>query len=120
MTSRTEFLRTITRRRLLERRPPRRLPPGAVGDATLRWGEPSNFQLSSGGGSPPPEQPESDLPPIGDEQDNVLEFTEVSRETTTVRISNPADPADFVDVERIDRISFKGPDGLIRAFILNN
>ena len=115
MTSRTEFLRLPAGRRPLDRRPPRRPPPGAVGDATLRWGDPSNFQQSSGGGISI-SQPLDDLPPL----DVVLEFTEIARETTTVRITNPLDANDFVDVERIDRITFLGPDGLIRAFILNN
>lgn len=104
------------------RRIPRRRPPGASGEATLRWGRPSRFQFTSGGGStqprftvlPPGDEAEEDAAALG------LIFTETDRQTTTVRIFNPQDANDFVDVERIDRISFTGPDGVIRTFVLNN
>ena len=106
------------------RRIPRRRPPGASGDATLRWGEPSDFQFSSRGGTRISIiQPTFTDLPQGDDDDiaaDGLIFTETERETTTVRITNPQDANDFVDVERIDRISFLGPDGVIRTFVLNN
>ena len=103
---------------------PRRRPPGASGDAILRWGEPSDFQFSSRGGTRIRFiQPRfSDLPQ-GDDDDiaaDGLIFTEIERKTTTVRITNPQDSEDFVDVERIDQISFLGPDGVIRTFVLTN
>lgn len=104
------------------RRIPRRRPPGAVGDAVLRWGAPSNFQFLSDGGTT---QPIYNILPGGDEEardDEALGlvFTETERQVSVVRVSNPLDAADFVDVERIDQISFLGPDGLIRTFVLNN
>lgn len=105
---------------------PRRRPPGATGEATLRWGAPGDFQFASNrGGGFAITQPIINRLPPGDEaeEDDAalgLIFTETTRQTTTVRITNPSDPADFVDVERIDRISFSGPDGVIRTFVLNN
>ena len=101
---------------------PRRRPPGADGEATLRWGAPGVFQFITGGGVT---QPTFTVLPSGDaaEEDDAalgLIFTETGRQTTTVRISNPQDAQDFVDVERIEQISFQGPDGLIRTFVLNN
>ncbi len=103
---------------------PRRRPPGATGDAVLRWGRPGDFQFSAGAIPPAATQPIFIILPGGDEGEDDLEeglvFTELSRETTTVRISNPADAGDFVDVERIDRITFDGPDGRRRTFVLNN
>lgn len=104
---------------------PRRRPPGASGEATLRWGAPSDFQFSSRGGTRfSIKQPIYTFLPQGDDEDETaadgLIFTETKRATTTVRISNPLDANDFVDVEVIDRISFEGPDGVIRTFVLNN
>ncbi len=101
---------------------PRRRPPGATGDAVLRWGKPGDFQAANVGSAFT--QPFFIITPSGDEgEDDFVDglvFTEKSRETTTVRISNPLDAADFVDVERIDKISFTGPDGVVRTFVLNN
>ena len=104
--------------------PPKRRPEGASGDAVLRWGRPSSFQMSTGSGGGFT-QPRIDILPSGDDEaanDEALGliFTETARLTTTVRISNPLDAADFVDVEQIDRISFRGPDGVIRTFVLSN
>ncbi len=101
--------------------PPRRPPEGAAGDAVLRWGAPSNFQISSGGGDIFITQPDfDDLPDPELDEGLGLIFTETARLTTTVRISNPLDANDFVDVEKIDQISFRGPDNVIRTFVLNN
>jgi hypothetical protein len=123
LISKSAVQRSAERRRPTPvRRIPRRRPSGAVGEAILRWGDPSAFQFISGGGTT---QPIYDFLPGGDEEaedDEALglQFTETERQVTVVRVSNPEDAADFVDVERIDRISFLGPDGLIRTFILNN
>lgn len=103
-----------------------RRPPGASGDAVLTWGRESQFQFSD-----PPAAPENaiyvNLPPIDTSDPNATDgpdlgliFTETARQTSTVRVFNPQDSADYVDVERIERISFRGPDGLIRTFVLNN
>ncbi len=120
MSSRFEFFRGITGTRASSPLPPRRRPEGASGDAVLRWGAPSNFQVASGSGGVFITQPGFDeLPPDDDEALGWI-FTETERQTTTVRIFNPVDANDFVDVEKIDQISFLGPDGLIRTFVLNN
>ena len=104
---------------------PRRRPPGATGTAVLRWGATGDFQARQGAGSGfAVTQPIFNFTPGGDtSEDDFLDgllFTEKSRETTTVRITNPLDAGDFVDVERIDKISFTGPDGVVRTFVLNN
>ena len=107
---------------------PRRRPPGATGEATLRWGATGDFQFAAGrGGVFAKTQPIFIILPQGDEAEDEdggaaegLIFTETGRLTTIVRVSNPLDANDFVDVERIDRISFVGPDGVIRTFVLNN
>ena len=103
--------------------PPRRVPVGASGDATLRWGAASRFEIFDAGAAT---RPIFVATPSGDDQDadNPLDeglvFTETAREVTVVRVSNPLDANDFVDVEVIDQISFRGPDGIIRTFVLNN
>lgn len=103
-----------------------RRPPGASGAAVLTVGRESRFQFSD-----PPAAPETaiyvglpaiDTPGAGDTTGPALGlvFAETKRQTSTVRVTNPQDSEDWVDVERIERISFRGPDGLIRTFVLNN
>lgn len=48
----------------------------------------------------------------------VLEYYEIERTTETVRISNPEDSAQYVDVERVLTIMFEGPDGRRHNFNL--
>ena len=97
--------------------PPRRPPEGASGDAVLRWGRPSNFVISAKNRTSNivsyPTQPE-------EEEEEGLVYQEVERTTTTVRVENPDDSEQFVDVERIDRITFLGPDNIPRTFVLTN
>jgi hypothetical protein len=38
-------------------------------------------------------------------------YTEVNRTTETVRVTNPTDSSQYVDVQRIKSIVFRGPDG---------
>lgn len=45
---------------------------------------------------------------------------EVSRKTTVARVTNPEDPNQYVDVERIDEITFNGNDGVQQRFVFNN
>ncbi len=103
---------------------PRSRPPGATGTAVLRWGAVGDFQAAAGGTGIAVRDVIINFPAGGDEAEDDfvdgLVFTEKSRETTTVRITNPLDTDDFVDVERIDKISFDGPDGRVRTFVLNN
>ena len=98
--------------------PPRRRPEGATGDAVLRWGRASNFPVSAKRTLTTivnwPTQPEDE------EEDLGLVYTETERITTTVRVENPDDDEQFVDVERIDQITFLGPDGVPRTFVLTN
>lgn len=47
-------------------------------------------------------------------------FTEVSRVTSTVRVENPGDPAQYVDVERIDQVLFASGDGRTLLLKFNN
>ncbi len=98
--------------------PPRRRPEGATGDAVIRWGRASNFPVSA----KPNITTVVSFPtaPVDEEEDLGLIFTETERQTTTVRIENPLDSTQFVDVERIDQITFLGPDGLARTFVLTN
>lgn len=48
----------------------------------------------------------------------VLVYSEVSRTTETVRVTNPQDSNQWVDVARIKSITFRGPDGIDRRFDL--
>lgn len=71
-------------------------------------------QLERGGGAPKSLQPQGSAPEStetpsvnpGNES-----WTETARTTTTVRITNPSDPAQFVDVERVVTITFDRGDG---------
>lgn len=100
-----------------------RVKPGEGGEASATWGGPSQFVLPDGidqdssGLTVNIEEPEKTDPPP---EVQVLEFTEVQRNVSEKRIENPDDPEDFVDVEVIDDITFAGPDGIFRRFILKN
>lgn len=48
------------------------------------------------------------------------ELTEVSRQTTTVRVENPDDPTQFVDVERIQKLHMRDENGADHFLTLNN
>ena len=71
-------------------------------------------QLERGGGAPKSTQPKGSAPEstetpvanIGNES-----WTETARTTTTVRIENPSDASQFVDVERVVTITFDRGDG---------
>ncbi len=47
-------------------------------------------------------------------------YTEVSRVTSTVRVENPGDPAQYVDVERIDQVLFTSGAGRLLLLKFNN
>jgi hypothetical protein len=57
------------------------------------------------------EYEEEEVPPIL--------YHEVARQVSVVRISNPEDASQYVDVERIERIVFRGPDRDVE-FVLNH
>lgn len=52
--------------------------------------------------------------------DESVEREEISRETRVVRIENPEDSNQYVDVEVIDAISFQDPNRSKRRYTLNN
>ena len=123
MTSRFEFLvrgAQLGGSRLGGRNLPQiRVPPGATGEAVHRWGRKANF-LFTAPGTVTTVVIFNDLPDIDDPDGAARIFTETVREVDVVRVTNPSDSAQFVDVERIKRISFRGEDGIISTFRLNN
>lgn len=100
-------------------------PPGALAEAVLRWGAKSNFNLT--GNEAPTDPSFNVLLPIDYPSDDdltdptqALVFTEINRQVSVVRVFNPQDNQQWVDVERIEQISFMGPDNRIRTFVLTN
>lgn len=53
-------------------------------------------------------------------QPNLLTYDEISRKTTTVRVTNPTDPEQYVDVERVDVATFRNADGTHSQFKFRN
>lgn len=100
--------------------PPIRRPPGATGEAVHRWGRKANFTFTAPGTVTTQVIWPDGLPDIDEPDDAARIFTETEREVDVVRVTNPSDSAQFVDVERITRISFLGEDGIVRTFVLNN
>lgn len=49
--------------------------------------------------------------PVNAQQTSSESWTETARTTTTVRIENPSDSSQFVDVERVVTITFDRGDG---------
>lgn len=47
-------------------------------------------------------------------------WTETSRETETVRVTNPEDEEQYVDVERMTRVTFVMPSGLTVTLVFSN
>ncbi len=97
-----------------------RRPPGAIGEAVHRWGRQANLSWTTPGQVTTQVIFTDGLPPIDDPEDAARIFTETEREVDVVRVENPSDSAQFVDVERITKISFLGEDGITRTFVLNN
>jgi hypothetical protein len=84
-------------------------------DSLIRWGRPSEYgtatqtkEESRGGFSVVNSSP-SKTPQDPNKAPKV--YTEVSRTTETVRVTNPSDANQYVDVARITSILFRGPDG---------
>lgn len=88
-------------------------------EAFLSWGGPSQFSYQNSfrdlarsgigfrvGGGDDPE-------PVG-------VWIEQGRDVTLVRVENPDDADQFVEVERIDKIVFRGPGGLQVQYVLMN
>ncbi|KJS40353.1 MAG: hypothetical protein VR70_05780 [Rhodospirillaceae bacterium BRH_c57] len=67
-------------------------------------------------GVPAPPRREYGPPPIGEEDDDPppagpAVWTEIARTTSTVRVENPEDPEQYVDVERVETLLMRGPGG---------
>lgn len=87
--------------------------------AFVRVGQPSDFTFDQtfrqkAGGIGFRTNDGEDPEPITDQ------YNELSRNTTVVRIENPDDASQFVDVERIDDILFQGPGNRKVLFHLKN
>jgi len=92
----------------------------ATSEASIRWGKPSNFSVVGGGGSivggsgggtvvviwppdtPPEDPPKQEPPPF--------QYNEEWRSTSKVRVENPDDSEQYVMVERVESIIFRGQD----------
>lgn len=87
----------------------------------IRWGKASSFQWSvtnppstNGGGSvsfPDGDDEEAELGP------KTLEFDETARTVENIRVENPSDSAQYVIVQRINEITFRGPSDFANALI---
>jgi hypothetical protein len=88
-------------------------------DSLIRWGRPSEYgtptqtpEESRGGvtivNSTPKKDPQQDK--------RELLYEEIERTTQKVRVRNPADRDQYVDVARITSILFQGPDGRRHRF----
>ena len=114
--------------RLLDQLLLERNKPGESTEATITWGAASNFDVADARSNVPDnvptvsihfvDQPQQELPP--DVAAVTLTFNEVSRKTHKVRVENPDDSSQWVEVENTDEITFDGPDHIFRRFIFKN
>lgn len=74
--------------------------------AILTWGGPSSFAIPEGPGY--------------EVTDGQNKLSEVSRSTSTKRVSNPDDPSQFVDVEQIDAMQLRDAGGQTHAWKFQN
>ena len=93
---------------------------GALAPVVLSWGAPGavlqfvDANLRSA--NPYDSVPKINDPTLGAS----LEVREISRQTSRVRVENPADPVQYVDIERIEEIVFAAPDGTQFRHIMTN
>lgn len=80
------------------------VPPDPI---SVKWGKPISLMLAKAGGKWEviAKWPSED---------------EIARTTSTVRVTNPTDPSQYVDVERIDSLTLRAENGLARTLTLNN
>lgn len=108
---------------LLKRLLARKELPADDAEASIRWGKTSRFNLIEPEARGQPsvtviwpddedEEEEEEAPP--------LQYDEVSREVSVIRVENPTDSEQYVMVERIESIIFRGPDGVQHQFNLNH
>ena len=88
-------------------------------DSSIRWGGASSFDTSQAGGGgvtiikrPPPDEPPGERP--------VKVYNEVQREVSKVKVYNPDDQEQWIEVERINRIRFQGPEEWDVEFVLDH
>jgi hypothetical protein len=107
---------------------PRRLPPEQdTGDALIDWKANINVvvtTLEAQGLDPNQLDPQTPAESFGSEATVTEEkktnvWTETSRITSTVRVTNPDNPTNYVDVERIERVNFNGPSGNV-TYVFRN
>lgn len=80
-------------------------------DATLTWGNTQAFNFKQLGINIEivnDDNPNEDEPVAG-EAEKYYDFQEFSRETEDVRVENPSDAEQYVIVQRITEIVFRGP-----------
>jgi hypothetical protein len=113
---------------LLERLLAKRRKPGEESEASITWGQASDFTVEE---LKPPELPKlrgikvvnPDTGDVGEDPSAglMLTYNEVSRSTHVTRITNPEDDQQYVDVEVIDSITFqRSSDGAYIRFVLDN
>lgn len=105
--------------------PQRRQLFGDEAESCITWGASSRFLRSdeieprrtSGGFS-------FTVDLLDDEESGVQNgdriYREISRTVSVIRVENPSDASQFVDVERIETIDFTAPDGGTVRFVLNH
>ena len=93
--------------------------PGEDIDASIRWGAAGFEQLENNQDldsfSVTLKDAEEEEPPP---DVTTLVFTEINRKVKVIRVENPNDSDQFVMVEQIENITFDGPDGKKRKFVL--
>lgn len=107
--------------------PTRRRLPGEGTEAFISWGAASRFLVPEFEDPYRTNQqfnitatfPEDDNPE-DEEEPEVQVYDEIRREVSVIRVENPDDAAQFVDVERIEVIDFRGPAGITVRFRLSH
>jgi hypothetical protein len=107
--------------RLLARKPTE--DQGA--EAHVRWGKASRFVVQMKGERFLPSIQIVNWPdfPKNDEDEDeqpVIDWFEVSRETSDVRVENPDDSDQYVIVQRVEKITFQTPKGELIRLNFNN
>lgn len=110
-------------------------------DALIAWGRPSRFSILSDPGQlkepfetfpgitvvpEPPRRPDEPPPPPNPDDPptqqppgaQVYHWEEMGRLFNVVRVENPDDSTQFVNIERIQAILFRAPDGSYQQFDL--
>jgi hypothetical protein len=101
-------------------------PPVVNGVANIRWGKPAKFQITEPDTADQITYTTTTVNLSSDSEvdvpDDVVvyDFSEYGRAIRKVRIENPDDSEQWVEVEVIDCIVFTGPDGNYWRYTLRN